>query len=85
MTGLMARLRAGRQRHHLRDQFVLLAEFEPGRRHYAYDLCRESGMRPGRVYPALTRLEQAGEITSGWDDGPYPRRRHYQLAERADS
>jgi hypothetical protein len=34
----------------------------------------------GRTYVALARLERAGRITSGWADGPTPRRRLYQVA-----
>lgn len=81
MIGPITRLRARRERRQREDRILLLAVLWPGRRHYAYDLARQTGLSAGRVYPALTRLEQAGEITSGWDDGPYPRRRHYQLPE----
>ena len=59
--------------------FKLLRAFRPGEKHYGYDLSRAIGMRSGRVYPSLARLERRGSITSGWDDGPEPRRRHYVL------
>jgi predicted Rossmann fold nucleotide-binding protein DprA/Smf involved in DNA uptake len=34
------------------------------------------------IYPILARLEERGEITSEWADGPEPRRRVYRVAGR---
>lgn len=34
-----------------------------------------------RLYPALAAMECCGKIVSIWDDGPYPRRRRYRLAQ----
>lgn len=31
-----------------------------------------------RVYVVLARLEKSGRVTSGWADGPHPRRRVYR-------
>lgn len=57
---------------------AILVDFH--RRHYAADLGRELGIRPGYLYPALHSLLEAGLIADGWEDqaaGPYPRR-YYQ-------
>lgn len=35
---------------------------------FGYDLSRHIGMRAGRMYPALTRLLEAGWISDGWED-----------------
>ena len=59
--------------------FRLLMTFRPGERHYGYDLARESGLRSGRTYPALTLLLEAGEVSDGWDDNG---RRFYLLTDR---
>jgi DNA-binding PadR family transcriptional regulator len=48
---------------------------------FGYPLMRTTGLRPGRLYPALVRLESTGRIISGWIEGPYPRRRFYRLTE----
>jgi PadR family transcriptional regulator, regulatory protein PadR len=39
-------------------------------------------LKEGSLYPALYRLEAAGLIASGWEDGPGPRRRVYRLTKR---
>lgn len=44
------------------------------------ELSKELGVLSGWLYPALMRLERQGTITSEWADGPYPRRRLYQIA-----
>jgi DNA-binding PadR family transcriptional regulator len=46
-----------------------------------WPLMERTGMSGGRVYATLARLERDGAVTSGWIDGPYPRRRLYRLAE----
>lgn len=48
-----------------------------------YTLRKRTHLRAGRLYPALARLEGTGRIKSDWQDGPYPRRRLYRLAEAA--
>lgn len=78
---LTARLRRRAEYRRHEATFRLLMAFGPEGRHYGLDLGKRSGLRPGRLYPALTRLETRGLITSGWDDGPYPRRRAYWLTE----
>jgi len=45
---------------------------------------KESGRPAGSVYPILERLEQAGWVTSSWEEDatrPGPRRRYYELTE----
>jgi hypothetical protein len=42
-------------------------------------LMQRTGLSSGRLYVALAQLEEAGQVTSAWQDGPYPRRRLYRL------
>lgn len=61
----------------------LLAALAAGHR-YGLDLAREARIRPGTLYVLLAELENAGRVTSRWDDtraGRLPRRA-YELAER---
>ena len=51
-----------------------------GYRH-GLDIVRVTGMSSARVYPILARLERDGVIVSGWESGPYPRRRYYRPKE----
>jgi uncharacterized protein (DUF433 family) len=45
-------------------------------------IARCAGIGPARVYVYLAELETAGEVTSRWADGPYPRRRLYRLGTK---
>lgn len=52
---------------------------------YGLDLMRRTGMRAGRFYVALGRLEEAGMVESKWDDkepNAKYRRRMYRPARR---
>ncbi len=54
----------------------------PASDHYGYDLCKQTGLKSGVLYPILARLEAAEWVTSGWEgDGVRggPRRRYYRL------
>ncbi len=44
------------------------------------ELQRYAGGSLAGLYPVLLRLEGAGRVAADWVDGPYPRRRVYQLA-----
>jgi DNA-binding PadR family transcriptional regulator len=46
---------------------------EPGP-HYGYPLSRTTRLRPGRLYPALTRMLDRGEIEDGWGHPDHGRR-----------
>ncbi|MFG1947171.1 PadR family transcriptional regulator [Nonomuraea sp. NPDC048826] len=50
---------------------------------YGLEICRETGLGPGTVYPILRRLERNGLVRAYWeDDTPDshgPRRRMYKL------
>lgn len=46
-----------------------------------FTLHKRTGLDPGRMHVALARLEGTGRIISDWQDGPYPRRRLYRLAD----
>jgi PadR family transcriptional regulator, regulatory protein PadR len=61
-------------------------------KHYGLELSKRAGFKPGTIYPILARLEEAGWVTSAWEDidpaiEGRPLRRYYQLsldgAERA--
>jgi PadR family transcriptional regulator, regulatory protein PadR len=57
---------------------------EPFGEHYGLEVAREAGLLSGSVYPILARLEQAGWVSSAWEDidpvaeGRRPRR-YYRL------
>lgn len=57
---------------------------------YGLELARVAGLRTGTIYPSLARLEQAGWLSSSWEDVDpsvegRPRRRIYRLTgEGAD-
>jgi PadR family transcriptional regulator PadR len=56
----------------------------PNDGHYGLEICRAIGLPGGTIYPLLARLEEAGWLTSGWEDidpvkeGRRPRR-YYRL------
>jgi PadR family transcriptional regulator, regulatory protein PadR len=64
---------------------VLSALFEhPSAKHYGLEVCRDTGLPSGTVYPILMRLEQAGWLDSAWEEvdpreAKRPRRRFYRL------
>jgi DNA-binding MarR family transcriptional regulator len=48
------------------------------------DVCKQTGLPSGTVYPILSRLEEAGWLRSSWETGDpsalgRPRRRFYTL------
>lgn len=48
------------------------------------DLCRATGLASGTIYPILFRLEEAGWLSSAWEEGDpavlgRPRRRFYRV------
>jgi PadR family transcriptional regulator, regulatory protein PadR len=70
----------------LQTQLVLQAVLsDPGGEHYGLELCAETGLAAGTIYPILARLELAGWVESRWEDPAThvaegrPRRRYYQL------
>lgn len=52
---------------------------------FGFDICDETGLPTGTVYPALSRLEADGFVKSAWEDkaGAHaagrPARRHYRV------
>jgi PadR family transcriptional regulator, regulatory protein PadR len=57
---------------------------DPAGRHYGLEVGKAAGLPSGSIYPLLMRLEQAGWLTSDWEDvdpkaAGRPRRRLYQL------
>jgi DNA-binding PadR family transcriptional regulator len=58
---------------------------EPGQEHYGLELAPATGLSSGTLYPILARLEEAGLVTSRWEDvdqsaAGRPRRRYYRLS-----
>jgi DNA-binding PadR family transcriptional regulator len=65
---------------------AVLAAFaaQPGAWRYGYDLSRETGIKPGTLYPMLIRLAEHGLLESEWRPSLKPGRppRHaYRLTE----
>jgi PadR family transcriptional regulator, regulatory protein PadR len=56
----------------------------PTTKHYGFEVCKDTRLPSGTVYPVLMRLEQAGWLESAWEDvdpkeAKRPRRRFYRL------
>jgi PadR family transcriptional regulator, regulatory protein PadR len=56
----------------------------PTAKHYGFEVCKDTRLPSGTVYPVLMRLEQAGWLESAWEDvdpkeAKRPRRRFYRL------
>jgi PadR family transcriptional regulator PadR len=72
----------------LQTQLVLRALLaEPDAQRYGLQLCEETGLPSGTIYPIVARLEQLGWVESSWED-PHehvaagrPRRRYYRLTK----
>jgi PadR family transcriptional regulator, regulatory protein PadR len=64
---------------------VMLAE--PASERYGLQLCEETGLPSGTIYPIVARLEQLGWVASSWEDPAEhvaegrPRRRYYRLTD----
>jgi len=72
----------------LQTQLVLRAMLaEPAAERYGLQLCAQTGLPSGTIYPIVARLEQLGWVESSWEDpGEHvaqgrPRRRYYRLTE----
>lgn len=51
---------------------------------YGLELTEKTGLKSGTLYPVLARLEEAGWVTSAWEESDpravgRPRRRYYEL------
>jgi PadR family transcriptional regulator, regulatory protein PadR len=49
---------------------------------HGYDIARETGLKPGKLYPILIRLADRGLLEASWEDGQpagRPRRHLYRL------
>ena len=72
----------------LQTQLVLRAMLaEPTAQRYGLQLCDETGLPSGTIYPIVARLEQVGWIASSWENPAEhvaqgrPRRRYYRLTD----
>src|SRR5215831_21139092 len=75
-----------RPRMTLQVQLVLHALLaDPSAEWYGLQLCAETGLPSGTIYPIVARLEQLGWVESSWEDPVRhvaegrPRRRYYRL------
>lgn len=59
-------------------RMAVLGVLRDGEWWYGLDLMHASGLRAGRLYPALWSLTESGDIEARWDDTE-PRRRFYRL------
>lgn len=78
MISYLRRSSAARQ---LRDDNAVLDAIRMLRpsRAYGFPIARLARLSPSRTNVALARLEEAGQVTSDWADGPWPRRRLYKV------
>ena len=54
----------------------------PGKWRYGYDLCQETGLQAGSMYPILMRLADRGLLATEWESDPpggRPPRHLYRL------
>ena len=63
---------------------VLLAD--QGKEHHGYDIARQAGLASGTVHPILARLEDAGWVSSRWEqidesDAGRRARRYYAMTD----
>jgi PadR family transcriptional regulator len=72
----------------LQTQLVLHALLRrPAAERYGLELCAETGLPSGTIYPIVARLERAGWVESRWEDPNEhitrgrPRRRYYRLTD----
>jgi PadR family transcriptional regulator PadR len=70
----------------LQVQLVLQALLaDPSAERYGLELCEETGLPSGTIYPIVARLEQLGWLASSWEEPTRhvaegrPRRRYYRL------
>jgi PadR family transcriptional regulator PadR len=60
-------------------------------RHWGYELCKQSGVRSGVMYPTLQRMLEDGWLSDGWEEqakagkGRRPPRRYYELTSEGKS
>jgi PadR family transcriptional regulator, regulatory protein PadR len=47
---------------------------DPTNWRYGYDLCRETGLKAGSLYPILIRLADRGQVEAAWEQEPPPGR-----------
>jgi PadR family transcriptional regulator, regulatory protein PadR len=73
----------------LQTQLVLRAMLaDPAAERYGLELCAETGLPSGTIYPIVARLEQVGWVESSWEEPSEhvaqgrPRRRYYRLTEK---
>lgn len=80
---MIAALRRWRDRRRREADALVMQYLRDGQPHYVYaDLHSSTQLRTGRLYPALTRLVERGQVVDGWDPQPSGRR-WYRLADNA--
>ncbi len=74
------------RRTHTLVQVAAALAAAPDEKHWGYQLSKQSGVRPGVMYPVLDRLLGAGWLSDGWEDATEggrqrPPRRYYEVTE----
>ena len=58
---------------------------DPDKKHWGYDTSKASGVRPGAMYPILSRMLDSGWLRDGWEESAAgkkrPPRRYYEITE----
>ena len=65
---------------------LVLESFLAAERIWGLQIVKDSGKKPGTIYPILDKLESAGWIIGEWDTDEArkgPRRRYYKLVPEA--
>lgn len=75
-----------RQRLRALEHLAILQTMRDGECWYGYDLSRAARLRPGRMYPALTRMLRLGFLSDGWEETSEieelrPPRRWYRITD----
>ncbi len=81
---LIQRLRNRRDLNRAADEFRILWAMRGGCYNFGYNIGLAASVRPGRLYPALTRLIEQGLVEDGWGQPApgHPSRRWYRLTAR---
>lgn len=65
---MITAIRRWQQRRRREVDHAILRALDDNLPWFGYDLSLHIGIRAGRMYPALTRLYEAGWISDGWED-----------------
>lgn len=66
-------------------EILLILASDPDREYSGYEIGKQLSMPSGTLYPLLLKIEQAGLLTTKWEDGDpkilgRPRRRYHKIS-----